>query len=104
MLCQVQVQVKKSKTQFDKLKLDTCQKIDLLSASRCNMFSRILATYENTLVQFWEKTARMLTHVSECFRGYQHYEFAMLKVCIGLTIRYSTALEQLGHFHQAFIT
>ncbi|KAG1655885.1 Islet cell autoantigen 1 [Nymphon striatum] len=75
----VQTQVKNSKLTFDKLKLDTCQKIDLLSASRCNMFSRILATYQNTLVQFWEKTARTLTHVSECFRGYQHYEFSMLK-------------------------
>lgn len=37
----VQAQVRKNKARFDKLKLDCLQKIDLLSASRCNLFSQV---------------------------------------------------------------
>ena len=57
------------------------QKIDLLAASRCNMFSHVLANYQSTLLHFWEKTSRTMTAVSESFKGYQYYEFNMLKVC-----------------------
>lgn len=39
---QVQIQVRNSKTSFDKLKMDVCQKVDLLGASRCNMLSHSL--------------------------------------------------------------
>nr|XP_033801681.1 islet cell autoantigen 1-like protein isoform X2 [Geotrypetes seraphini] len=42
----VQMQVRNSKTSFDKLKMDVCQKVDLLGASRCNMLSHSLATYQ----------------------------------------------------------
>lgn len=40
----VQAQVKRNKARFDKLKLDCLQKIDLLAASRCNLFSQVLFT------------------------------------------------------------
>ncbi|XP_064598604.1 islet cell autoantigen 1-like isoform X2 [Liolophura sinensis] len=75
----VQAQVRKTKAKFDKLKLDVMQKIDLLAASRCNMFSHVLANYQSTLLHFWEKTSRTMTAVSESFKGYQYYEFNMLK-------------------------
>ncbi|EPQ12693.1 Islet cell autoantigen 1-like protein [Myotis brandtii] len=42
----VQIQVRSSKASFDKLKMDVCQKVDLLGASRCNMLSHSLATYQ----------------------------------------------------------
>ncbi|XP_033620438.1 islet cell autoantigen 1-like protein isoform X2 [Fukomys damarensis] len=42
----VQIQVRNSKGSFDKLKKDVCQKVDLLGASRCNMLSHSLATYQ----------------------------------------------------------
>ncbi|XP_069926469.1 islet cell autoantigen 1-like protein isoform X4 [Oryctolagus cuniculus] len=42
----VQVQVRNSKASFDKLKMDVCQKVDLLGASRCNMLSHSLTTYQ----------------------------------------------------------
>uniref|UniRef100_A0A8C8SZX2 Islet cell autoantigen 1 like n=1 Tax=Pelusios castaneus TaxID=367368 RepID=A0A8C8SZX2_9SAUR len=42
----VQMQVKNTKAQFDKLKMDVCQKVDLLGASRCNMLSHSLAVYQ----------------------------------------------------------
>ncbi|XP_063951740.1 islet cell autoantigen 1-like isoform X4 [Lytechinus pictus] len=75
----VQAQVRSTKARFEKLKNDVCQKVDLLGASRCNLFSHTLASYQNTLLHFWEKTSRTMAAVQEGFRGYQHYEFNMLK-------------------------
>ncbi|ELU17970.1 hypothetical protein CAPTEDRAFT_220865 [Capitella teleta] len=75
----VQAQVKQKKAKFDKLKLDTMQKIDLLAASRSNMYSHVLANYQTTLLHFWEKTSRTMSAVAESFKGYQYYEFNMLK-------------------------
>lgn len=43
---QVQAQVRSTKTSFDKLKTDVCQKVDLLGASRCNLLSHVLTTYQ----------------------------------------------------------
>ncbi|XP_060756372.1 islet cell autoantigen 1 isoform X2 [Neoarius graeffei] len=42
----VQAQVRVTKTSFDKLKNDVCQKVDLLGASRCNLLSHILTNYQ----------------------------------------------------------
>lgn len=75
----VQGHVKKTKLGFEKLKVDTLQKVDLLSASRCNMFSHALAAYQQALLAFWDKTAQALAEVSEAFKGYQYYEFTVVK-------------------------
>ncbi|MEQ2188296.1 hypothetical protein GOODEAATRI_013530 [Goodea atripinnis] len=42
----VQTQVRTTKTSFDKLKNDVCQKVDMLGASRCNLLSHILTIYQ----------------------------------------------------------
>jgi len=75
----VQGHVKQSKQKFDKLKLDCLQKVDLLAASRCNMFSHALIMYQNTLVTFWDKTSKTMNHVNNGFKGYQYYEFNYIK-------------------------
>ncbi|KFM69034.1 Islet cell autoantigen 1, partial [Stegodyphus mimosarum] len=75
----VQSNVRKTKVRFDKLKLDTLQKVDLLSFSRCNLFSQALAGYQNTLIAICEKVSHTMTSVAETTKGYQHYEFSMLK-------------------------
>ncbi|XP_059159770.1 islet cell autoantigen 1-like isoform X2 [Physella acuta] len=75
----VQGQVRKTKSRFDKLKLDVMQKVDLLAASRCNMFSHVLANYQTMLLHYWEKTSRTMSAVAESFKGYQYYEFNMLR-------------------------
>jgi len=75
----VQAQVKKTKTKFDRLKTDVTQKVDMLSASRCNMFSHVLVNYQRTLILFWQKTAKTFGAVAETFKGYQHYEFNIIK-------------------------
>lgn len=93
--------MKKNKDKFDKLKLDCLQKIDLLAASRCNLFSsvrmshelqqlnltiilaiflKLLANYQNCLLRFWGKAASAHSTVAETFKGYQHFEFVVVKV------------------------
>ncbi|KAL4646853.1 islet cell autoantigen 1 [Arapaima gigas] len=75
----VQAQVRVAKTAFDKLKNDVCQKVDLLGASRCNLLSHVLTTYQTTLLHFWEKTSHTMAAIHESFKGYQPYEFTTLK-------------------------
>lgn len=68
-LFQVQGQVRRSKACFDQLKLDCLQKVDLLAAARCNMFSHALILYQNSLLQFAEKTANTFTTIANSFKG-----------------------------------
>ncbi|XP_069697504.1 islet cell autoantigen 1 isoform X1 [Periplaneta americana] len=75
----VQSQVRRSKARFDQLKLDCLQKVDLLAAARCNMFSHALILYQNSLLQFAEKTANTFTTIANSFKGYQHYDFCVVK-------------------------
>lgn len=75
----VQSHVRRSKMRFDKIKVDTLQKVDMLSASRCNLFSHALAGYQAAWLNFWEKTSRTMNLVADSFKGYQYYEFNMLK-------------------------
>ncbi|XP_060724950.1 islet cell autoantigen 1-like isoform X2 [Tachysurus vachellii] len=75
----VQAQVRATKVHFDKLKTDVCQKVDMLGASRCNMLSHSLCTYQTTLLQFWEKTASIMSSIHEAFKGYVPYNFTTLK-------------------------
>lgn len=105
---QVQTQVRGTKSQFEKLKNDVCQKVDMLGASRCNMLSHSLCTYQvwykyldlstcffvrvissiclslltrqTTLLQFWEKTAHAMSGIHESFQGHVPYQFTTLKV------------------------
>ncbi|KAF3692336.1 Islet cell autoantigen 1 69 kDa islet cell autoantigen [Channa argus] len=70
----VQAQVRTTKTSFDKLKNDVCQKVDLLGASRCNLLSHVLTTYQTTLLHFWEKTSHTMAAIHESFKGCQQYE------------------------------
>ena len=67
------------KKKFEKLKVDVMQKIDLLSASRCNLLSSTLAAYQQALLKFWENTSRTMIQVSEQFKGLPTYQFQMLK-------------------------
>nr|DBA25275.1 TPA: hypothetical protein GDO54_012824 [Pyxicephalus adspersus] len=76
----VQAQVRHTKATFDRLKTDVCEKVDLLRASRCNLLSHVLTTYQTTLLHFWEKTSHTMAAIHESFKGYHPYEFTTLKV------------------------
>ncbi|KAM8789707.1 islet cell autoantigen 1-like protein isoform 2-T2 [Rhynchonycteris naso] len=75
----VQTQVRNSKASFDKLKMDVCQKVDLLGASRCNMLSHSLTIYQRTLLGFWEKTARKMSQIHGAYIGFHPYDIVALK-------------------------
>ncbi|CAK1544933.1 unnamed protein product [Leptosia nina] len=74
-----QRQVKESKKNFDKLTLDVLQKIDLLAAARCNMFSHVLSSYQNSFLSFSTKAAQTLTATIESMSATPQYEFCILK-------------------------
>ncbi|XP_042629117.1 islet cell autoantigen 1-like isoform X2 [Cyprinus carpio] len=74
----VQTQVRHTKTGFDKLKNDVCQKVDLLGASRCNLLSHVLTAYQTTLLHFWEKTSHTMAAIHESFKGCQTHEASVL--------------------------
>ncbi|XP_060865857.1 islet cell autoantigen 1 [Metopolophium dirhodum] len=75
----VQTKVKKSKQQFDHHKLICLQKVDLLAAARCNMFSHVLIFYQQSLQRFAESVAASFEHATKDFKQYQHYDFKMIK-------------------------
>jgi len=63
----VQTKVKKSKQQFDHHKLICLQKVDLLAAARCNMFSHVLIFYQQSLQRFAESVAASFEHATKDF-------------------------------------
>lgn len=74
----VQAHVRRCKGRFEKIKLDTHQKIDMLCASRVNMLSHSLTMYQNGLLAFFEKAAQTMNAVSDVFVGYQYFESNIL--------------------------
>ncbi|XP_076822681.1 islet cell autoantigen 1-like isoform X2 [Clavelina lepadiformis] len=75
----VQTEVRLNKEKFDRQKWAVCQKVDLLCASRSNLFSNTLVPYQNEILKFWEKTAHTMAAVLENIKDYQNYEFKLLK-------------------------
>ncbi|KAF7491616.1 Islet cell autoantigen 1 [Sarcoptes scabiei] len=75
----IQNHVRDKKSVFDKLKIDSLQKIDLLSASRCNLFNNILLLYQNILKDVWSKTTKTMNIFTETYSTHLGYEFQMLK-------------------------
>lgn len=75
----VQAHVRRSKDKFEKIKLDTHQKIDMLAASRVNMLNNALAVYQRGLLNFYKRASETLSSVSEVFNGFQYFEFTVVK-------------------------
>lgn len=75
----VQVRVRRGKVCFDNQALDCLQKVDLLAAARCNMFSHALVLYQSTLLNFTKKSAQAYSTIANSFKGYQRYDFMVVK-------------------------
>ncbi|XP_046487474.1 islet cell autoantigen 1-like protein isoform X1 [Neodiprion pinetum] len=75
----VQTRVRRGKSAFDHLALDCLQKVDLLAAARCNMFSHALVLYQSTLLNFTKKSAQAYATIANSFKGYQQYDFMVVK-------------------------
>ncbi|XP_047993668.1 islet cell autoantigen 1 [Leguminivora glycinivorella] len=74
-----QRQVRESKKIFDKLTLDVLQKIDLLAAARCNMFSHVLTNYQSSFLTFGTKVSQTLLATADTMDAKPMYEFCILK-------------------------
>jgi predicted transcriptional regulator len=61
--------VKSSKSQFDKLKLACLQKVDLLAAARCNMFSHALIQYLQAFTKITSKNSKIFNTLAITFKG-----------------------------------
>lgn len=75
----VQSHVRRCKARFEKIKIDTYQKIDMLSASRVNMLYHSLGLYQKEWLTFYEKSSKIMNEVDQAFVGYQYYDFNILK-------------------------
>ncbi|KAG7211402.1 hypothetical protein KM043_010690 [Ampulex compressa] len=75
----VQMRVRQGKMAFDNLALDCLQKVDLLAAARCNMFSHALVLYQSTLLNFTKKSAQAYSTIAGSFKGYQRYDFMVVR-------------------------
>lgn len=66
-----QSQVRASKVRFDRLMLACLQKVDLLAAARCNMFSHALVLYQNAISTFANKAGDTLKIAASCLTSDQ---------------------------------
>ncbi|GJQ71141.1 hypothetical protein Trydic_g1043 [Trypoxylus dichotomus] len=70
--------VRSSKTRFDRYMLACLQKVDLLAAARCNMFSHALVSYQNAISTFSTKASETLTAAAEKVTDIKPYEFCTI--------------------------
>lgn len=66
--------VRSSKVRFDRLMLACLQKVDLLAAARCNMFSHALVSYQNALTLLATEAARTLHAAATKLSSSEAYE------------------------------
>ncbi|XP_043266487.1 islet cell autoantigen 1-like protein isoform X2 [Venturia canescens] len=83
----VQIRVRRDKSTFDNQAFDCLQKVDLLAAARCNMFSHALVLYQSTLLNFTIKSAQAYATIANSFKGYQRYDFMIVKELAETSIR-----------------
>lgn len=69
----------RGKIVFDNLAFDCLQKVDLLAAARCNMFSHALVLYQTTLLNFTKKSTQAYSTIANSFKGYQRYDFTVVR-------------------------
>ncbi|CAD7006086.1 islet cell autoantigen 1 [Ceratitis capitata] len=74
-----QTHVRTAKRNFDSLSMDSIQKIDLLAAARCNMYSHALVSYMSELKEFAQKTASTFETISRSLLQKPKYDFCVLK-------------------------
>lgn len=71
--------VRTSKDRFDQKSLDCLEKIDLLAAARCNMFSHVLVAYQKAMEVFAHKTYETFKIASKILENEPHYAFSILR-------------------------
>ncbi|KAF5279064.1 hypothetical protein FQA39_LY05742 [Lamprigera yunnana] len=70
--------VKASKARFDRLMLACLQKVDLLAAARCNMFSHALISYQSGISTFSSKASETLALATSKLNNVDPFEFSVV--------------------------
>lgn len=70
--------VRSTKMRFDRLMLACLQKVDLLAAARCNMFSHALVGYQNSVSAFSGKAYDTLTIAASKLQNIEPYDFTIV--------------------------
>lgn len=74
---QAQAAVKETKARFDKLKVDLTEKIGMVNASRCNLLSRSLPTYQKSMLAFSDSAASEFYRVLVDLRSHHHHQYKL---------------------------
>lgn len=77
LLSQAQAAVKEAKLRFDKLKIDLTEKIGMVNASRCNLLSRSLPTYQKAMLAFSDSAASEFHQVLVNLRSHHHHQYKL---------------------------
>ena len=99
----IQSQVKRSKAKYDRKRRDTIEKVDILAASRCNMFGGPLQTYIDSLLVYWLKASGVHEKIAAGFQGYQYYDFSVIKELRDVTRELADRLPSQGVENQDLI-
>lgn len=77
---QAQTTVKEAKRRFEKLKIDLGEKIDMVSASRCNLLSRSLPNYQKAVLEYSDVAAGGFHQLLVNLRAHHHHQYKVRKI------------------------
>lgn len=67
--------MKEARERYEKLKVDTAEKIEMAVVSRCNMLSKSLPTYQNGLLAFFDEACKDLQKVLLEIKANHHPQY-----------------------------
>lgn len=77
---QSQAAVKSTRHRFERLKSDLSEKIIMVSASRCNLLSRLLPIYQKELLTFTDKWAGEYHKIMADLRSHHHHQYKLKNI------------------------
>ena len=72
--------MKESKQHYEKLKFDLGEKIDMVSASRCNLLSRSLPYYQKEILSFYDDAANEFHKILVDLRSHHHHQYKVRRL------------------------
>ena len=72
---QAQATVKQTKEYFDKMKKNLMEKIEMVSASRCNLLSHTLPSYQTEVIQYLDQAATELHKLTVTLRNQAQHQY-----------------------------
>ena len=72
--------MKESKQRYEKLKFDLGEKIDMVSASRCNLLSRSLPYYQKEILSFYDDAANEFHKILVDLRSHHHHQYKVRRL------------------------